>query len=126
MGGGRGGVAKGRERARLTPSCPPRAKSPRTPAGEAGGPSRPGAVTSPDLSCGEPASLVADAKRGDEDQKDKLTRMEGAAQQPTQWPEGWRPKSGVPALAAPLAPKPSQGTAAVLHLTLRRPRFCEA
>ena len=39
--------------------------------------------------------------------KDNLTRREEAAQQPTQWPEGRRPKSGVAALAAPLAPQPS-------------------
>lgn len=84
----------------LTPSCPPPAKSPRRRAGGSWGSIRPRAVTSPGLSCSEPASLVAGTPSGNGEQKENLTKVKEAAQQPRQ---GWR-AGGLNPEQRPLSP----------------------
>lgn len=64
-------------------------------------------------------------REGGGDQNENLTRMEGAAQQPTQGLQGQWPKSGEAALAAPLAPQHPWALAAARPLTLRSPASCE-
>lgn len=57
-------------------------------------------MTSPGLSCGEPASLVAGTPSGNGEQKENLTKVKEAAQQPRQ---GWR-AGGLNPEQRPLSP----------------------